>query len=49
LSTLRFMPREAIEAQLGAARLRADAVLGDWDRMPFDGTQDEMIFIVRSA
>jgi SAM-dependent methyltransferase len=49
LSTLRFMPRAAIEAQLSAAGLRAESVLGDWDGTPFGGTEDEMIFMVRRA
>lgn len=48
-STLRFMDRAAIEARLAAAGLRVEAVLGDWQGAPFDGSQDEMIFLVRAA
>lgn len=48
-STLRFMDRPAIEAHLAAAGLRVEAVLGDWQGAAFDGTQDEMIFLVRAA
>ncbi len=46
-STLRFMPLKAIDAHLEAAGLRTDAVLGNWNGGPFEGTQDEMIFVVR--
>ncbi|MEN9937514.1 MAG: hypothetical protein RLZZ387_4093 [Chloroflexota bacterium] len=49
-SELRFLPREAIEAQLAAAGLRIEALYGDWDRSPFDpAVSKEMIFIVSSS
>jgi SAM-dependent methyltransferase len=48
-STLRFAPRKTIEGQLEDAGLRLETVFGDWDGSPFDGTQDEMIFITRGG
>jgi SAM-dependent methyltransferase len=48
-STLRFASRATIEGQLEDARLQLEAVLGDWDGSPFDGTRDEMIFLTRGV
>jgi ubiquinone/menaquinone biosynthesis C-methylase UbiE len=49
-SELRFLPREAIEAQLAAAGLAVEALYGDWDRSPFDSASSkEMIFVTRLA
>jgi len=47
-SSLRFMPRQAIEAHLAAAGLRVEALYGDWDTAPFNpAASKELIFVVR--
>lgn len=49
-SKLRFPSRENIETLLKAVGLKSGAVLGDWDKSPFDATQSpEMIFQVTLA
>jgi SAM-dependent methyltransferase len=49
-SELRFLPKQGIEERLAAAGLRVEALFGDWDRSPFDGSSShEMIFIARPA
>jgi SAM-dependent methyltransferase len=49
-STLLFLPREALEAEIAAAGLRVESLLGDWDGSPFDpATSPEMIVTLRAS
>ena len=44
-STLRFMPRDALERHLTAAGLQATAIYGDWDKTPFDESVSKEIIV----
>jgi SAM-dependent methyltransferase len=49
-STLRFPPREEIEARLAGAGLALERLSGDWRDGPFDPTDsEEMVFATRIA
>lgn len=49
-STLRFLPREEIGAQIARAGLAIDRLFGDWRGGPFKAAiSEEMIFVTRNA